>query len=130
MAAEIALFRVDDLNYLEAQPRQVEHIAQLATMNPVAMQCCMEGPWSFTGWAADGRALWCIGVYDGEIWGFLAKDLKRHMICLSRWGRAMLARHLCQVGPLRVDCTFPEAVRLAKVLGCRHIGGQHWVYDK
>lgn len=129
MSVEVLNFTLDDLHYLDVQERH-RHYVEKALELPDAARQCLEKSWSFTGWSEDGRALWCVGVYDKEVWGFLAKDLKRNMISMVRWGRKQLVAHLVADGPLLVDCRFPEAVRLAKALGCRHIGGIHWIFDE
>lgn len=128
MSVRFRAFEPADLWKIDIQDRHGWAIDLLRT-KPLATEA-MEGPWSFT-MERGGRVLACIGAYEGEVWGLLAKGLGRDMLALTRYGKAMMAAHLAVEGPLSalIDPDHEDAVRWARIGGFRHVDGWLWVLD-
>lgn len=90
------------------------------------------GPWSWTAWDAYGRPVACIGILpNGYVWAFLAPDLKRNMVAITRGCRDIMDAHVAAKGPVyaSIDDGYPEAVRWAKLLGFKRAWRNKWRYD-
>ena len=122
-------FRMRDLDSIEVQPRHEETL-KTVRLRPFTLLGAEDSLWSFTMWV-DRKPLACVGATeDGELWAFLAADLRRHMIPLTRYGKSMIDAHKAIVGPVwaDIDRDHPEAVRWIRLAGFREIKPFLWVY--
>ena len=129
MSAEFRPFKAKDLDSFEVQGAH-KMILQAVKLRPLAMINAEDSLWSFTMWA-DGKPRACAGA-DGEggLWVFLAPDLKKHMVSLTRYGMAMIDAHRRLSGPVHaeIDPSHKEAVRWVRLAGFRQINHLVWVY--
>lgn len=110
-------FELSDLTQVPVQDRHA-HLVPLITLRPLAMTPMLTGLYSWTYWSGTGRPVFCGGVIGkgNWCWAFLARDMRKHMVAVTRGTRATLALH---PGPVRasIDPKHPEAVRWANILG-------------
>lgn len=121
-------FRFDDLRALAVQHR---HRGTLAKTLEASVKFEIPiSPLSFTA-CGDGRVLACVGATpDGGVWAFLAEDLRRHMVPITRHCRELADMHYRMTGkPLyaSIDGGHPEAVRWARLGGFQQQDGDTWV---
>lgn len=122
-------FKANDLRSLEVQARH-EPVRNFVSKRPLLLADIEDSLWSFT-MHADGKPRACVGATEeGAIWAFLAKDLRRWMLPLTRYGRSMIDAHVAVVGPLwaELDPEYPEAVKWARLAGFRQIDRSLWTY--
>lgn len=106
---------LSDLYAIDIQERHRDTLEML--MGSIFnMQGLMASEWAWTG-VVNGEVKACVGARNGEVWAFIAKDLKRCMIPFVRYGITILDK----TGPVKawIDKDYPEAVRLATLTGFR-----------
>lgn len=127
----IAPFQYDDLKHLAVQDRHAETLAKVLEQDKALVGALTQNQWSSTAWQSPlGMPLACYGILPGgEGWAFLAKDLRRDMIAITRHARGDLDRYAREIGPtwIRVDPKFPEGQRWAKLLGYRPSVDDKWI---
>jgi hypothetical protein len=125
--------RVSDFYNIELQPRHAQ-AKPIFQANPLVLHALTDSPFSFT-MEVDGKPLAALGPTETrEIWAYLGHDLKRHMVRLVRYTRAMLEMYgRCWA---RVDRNNPEGERFMLLLGLRKVKMAEegtmdtWVYDR
>lgn len=128
-AVEFRPFKARDLDSLDVQPAH-EATAKWVKLRPFTLLDAEDSLWSFTLWG-DGKPRACAGIGpEGAIWAFLARDMKRWMLPLWRYGRAMIDAHTAIVGPVwaQVDPKYSEAVHLVQMANFRSLEPSLWVY--
>lgn len=110
--------RVSDFYNIELQPRHA-HAEPVFHANPLVLHALTDSPFSFT-MEVDGKPVAALGPTDTrEIWAYLGHDLKRHMVRLVRYTRAMLEMYgHCWA---RVDRNNPDGERFMLLLGLRKV---------
>jgi len=124
--------KVSDFYEIELQPRHAE-AQPVFRANPLVLHSLTESPFSFA-MEVDGKAVAALGPNQyREIWAYLGRDLKRHMVRLVRYTRAMLdAYGRCWA---RVDRTNRDGERFMLLLGLRKVKMAEegvmdvWLYD-
>lgn len=94
------------------------------------------GPYSWTAWSAYGLPVACCGIMEcGGTWAFLAKNLKRDMVAVSKYVRGVLDQFLAEKTTpyAEIDESHAEAVRWVRLLGFQqgsptHSGLTTWHY--
>lgn len=124
--------KVSDFYEIELQPR---HAASQPVFraNPLVLHALTESPFSFA-MEVDGKAVAALGPNENrEIWAYLGHDLRRNMVRLVRYTRAMLdAYGQCWA---RVDRTNRDGERFMLLLGLRKVKMAEegvmdsWIYD-
>lgn len=128
MSVSFRPFEAEDLWRIDVQERH-RWVLEAVQRRPL-ITGAMENTWSWT--ALEGSTvLSCVGAVDSEIWAFLARDLRRHMVPITRYGRMMMDAHVAVVGPLwaHIDPAYHNAVRWAELGRMRRVDGWLWVYD-
>lgn len=132
MTLEFRPFLSPDLSELLVQGR---HQAIRDEIVESGVAGLLEGPFSWTA-LDNGRPIACCGIFcqkyrprrPGLAWAFLAPDLRRHMLSVTRHVRIALAA--CPRPVLaEIDAGFPEGVRWASLLGFVPFGRYTWIYD-
>lgn len=129
MSVEFRPFTPGDLYRIDVQERH-KWVLDAMQRRPLSV-AALENEWAWTA-TAGGSVLCCAGAIDSEMWCFLARDLRRHMVPITRYGRAMMAAHLATVGGrlwAHIDPAHPEAVRWAQMGGLRPVDGWLWALD-
>jgi hypothetical protein len=124
--------KVSDFYEIELQPRHASS-QPVFRANPLVLHSLTESPFSFA-MEVDGKAVAALGPNQyREIWAYLGRDLKRHMVRLVRYTRAMLdAYGRCWA---RVDRTNRDGERFMLLLGLRKVKIAEegvmdvWLYD-
>lgn len=122
-------FQARDLDSLEVQAVHALTL-KAVRLRPFSVLDAELSLWSFTMWV-DGKPRACCGIgANGGIWAFLAPDMKRTMLPLWRYGRAMIDAHVAIVGPVwaSVDPEYPEAVHLVRMAKFWSTGTRVWMY--
>lgn len=126
--------RVSDFYDIELQPRHAG-MKPIFQANPLVLHALTESPFSYT-MEVDGKPVAALGpTPDHEIWAYLGHDLKRHMVRLVRYTRAMIEMY---GRPLwaKVDRTNPDGERFMLLLGLRKVKIAEegvmdtWLYDR
>lgn len=123
-------FRMADLDLLPVQERHNGTLATVLALPRDVTISLLETRWSWTAWSPSGIALACCGVLpNGEAWAFLACDLRRYMVPVSRAVRKVMQDHARAVGPVTATTLpdFPQAERWVRLLGFRQ-EGPRWVF--
>ena len=122
-------FTARDLDSIEMQDRH-ELVAKAVRIRPFTLLDAEDSLWSFTLWV-DGKAKACVGANDmGQLWAFLARDLRKWMLPLTRYGKSMIDAHRAIVGPVwaDIDPDHAEGVKWVRLAGFRQIEPSLWVY--
>lgn len=129
MSVEFRPFKMRDLDTFEVQPLHKIVLHHVRT-RPFVLMDAEDSVWSFTMWA-EGKPKACAGVMDdGGLWVFLASDLRRYMVQLTRYGMSMIDAHHGVKGPVHAQIcpSHAEAVRWVRLAGFRQITSSVWVY--
>lgn len=133
MKARFRPLRVSDFYELEVQSRH-QYLMPVFRAHPLALQSLCDSPFSFA-MEVDGKPVAAIGNTDNhEIWAFLGNDLRRCMVRLCRYCRAMAHAY---GRPLKahIDRTHADAERWALLMGMRKVKIDQkgtrdiWVFD-
>lgn len=117
-------FLLSDLYAIDVQPRHAE-ILENTKNNTIALHVMGRDKEAFT-FLRDGKVKACCGWINGEIWAFLAKDMKREMVAFTR----ECQRRMERIKPCRawVDDSDKNAVRWIKALGFSPVANGYWEY--
>lgn len=113
---------LSDLYAIDLQARHQDTL-EMVMGSVFNMQGLMASDWAWTG-LVDGRVKACVGARGGEIWAFLAKDMKQCAVPFVRHSIQVLDK----TGPVTawIDKDHPEAVRLATLTGFRPSTNGFW----
>lgn len=127
---EFRAFRARDLDSIEVQDRH-EAVLKAVRLRPFSLLDAELSPWSFTMWA-EGKPKACVGAGDeGQLWAFLAKDLRKYMLPLTRYGMSMIDAYKDITGnPVwaGIDPDHEEGVRWITLAKFRKIDTSLWCY--
>lgn len=126
--AKIERFRREDMELLEIQPRHAA-VKEEFLERPEEFAHQIEKSYAWTIWSAHGIPLVIGGVTpQGWGWAFLAADLRRHMVAVSRLVRRVLTHAEAPVFA-EIDETWREGVRWATLLGFRRVRPGVWMFE-
>jgi len=126
--------RVSDFYELDVQPAHAA-LVPILQANPLRLQALVDDPFSFT-MTVDGVPKASLGVTpERGMWALLDGNLKRHMVRLTRYTRAMIDMYQETLWA-DIDRGNRAAVRWALLLGMRRVKMapkgtmDTWLYDR
>jgi hypothetical protein len=112
-------FAVFDLYTMVVQDRHADLVYDIKERE-TDYRARLEGPYSWTAWSVYGMPIASCGILeDGGTWAFLAKNLRREMVAISRYVRWVLDKACAAnlVPYAEIDESYAEAVRWVELLG-------------
>ena len=125
-------FQVGHLLDMTVQPEHAAIMPLFWGLGLTALYNSMVGPWSWTALRDEVPIASCGVVESGYAWAFLAEDVQRSLIPVTRAVRRVLDTHRQAVGPVlaHIDEADKNAVRWAKFLGFRpDPPAGNWCFD-
>ena len=134
MSVEYQPFCLGDLAQMDIQERH-SFLRPWIFRDYLVCKEIMEGPWSWTAWNQYGVPVAACGIVepDGFAWAFLATNMRKHMVSVTRKVHEVLNAYTMYIGPVwaDIDETHAEAVKWAKYLGFQKEAGNNsrWIFS-